>query len=149
LKNRPGVDASVNADRLHFWTAAVAAVATAAMATFVLAALWLFHPTGLARVGYAVAGVVNLVAAVVLGLVVRQRLTGRGDVDEELARFGALVCLVGGMQLPNFATNVDEPQWRALFFGLGLVLAVTGVATVAVAPRAVRIRLGLGSDPTE
>jgi hypothetical protein len=50
--------------------------------------------------------------------------------------------------LPQTMSTVDEPDWRALFLVLGLVLAVAGLATVAVALRPVRIRLGLGSDST-
>jgi len=135
----------VNTDRIQLWGAAVM---TACAALFVGLAGWALvatDPVGLERVAYVGLGAANLVAAVASGLVVRQRLTGRGDVDETIARTGSVACLVSGTFLPTAAT-VDEPDWRLLFFGLGLATCVTGVAMAAVAPRAVRARLGLDAS---
>lgn len=139
----------VDADRVQFWTAGVMTGAAALLALLAVWALAATEPTGLGRVAYAVVGVVNLVAAAVSGLVVRQRLTGRDAVDEEIARFGSLLCIMSGTLLSNAATGVDEPDWRGLFFGLGLLLALGGAAMAAVAPQRVRSRLGLDTKPSD
>lgn len=133
----------MNAERFQFW---VLVVMTACAAVMVGLAGWVLAatgPSGLGRTAYVVVGVVNLVATGVGGLAVRGRLTGRDAVNEEVARFGLLLCIISGTLLPNAATTVDEPDWRLLFFGLGTVFALTGVAMAAVAPRPVRVRLGL------
>ncbi|ELZ26833.1 hypothetical protein C475_07861 [Halosimplex carlsbadense 2-9-1] len=132
----------MNADRIQFWGAAVTTACAALLVGLAGWALVAVDPTGLGRAAYVGLGATNAVAVAASGLVVRQRLTGRGDVDEAIARTGCIACLVSGTFLPT-AAAVDEPDWRLLFLGLGLVLALVGVAIAAVAPRAVRARLGL------
>ncbi|QPV61881.1 hypothetical protein I7X12_14115 [Halosimplex litoreum] len=132
----------MNADRIQFWGAVVMTVCTALLVGLAGWALVATDPTGLERGAYVGLGAANAVAAVASGLVVRQRVASHGDVDETIARTGCIACLASGTFLPTAAT-VDEPDWRLLLFGLGLVTCVTGAAIAAVAPRSVRVRLGL------
>ncbi|QLH80195.1 hypothetical protein [Halosimplex pelagicum] len=133
----------MSADRVHLWIAAVLASCASLLAGLAGWALVATDPTGLAQLAYLAAAVATLAGAVASGLVVRQRLTGRGDVDEAIARHGTVVCLASGTVLSSTTAGVDEPDWMLLFLGLGLGTAAVGVAMVAVAPRAIRSRIGL------